>query len=399
MCAVTERKSPPDNAGADEPSSKRTCNRSGDAADTESLAASNNTANIVATSRDNAFDELSWWVVDLSNHSQGASALVKRCMRTYSWDESKARKVLDAYHQFITLKKELKDWDANILSPCHLVDQMWHCHILDVANYCHDMMLLCGRLVGHNPDGALDYVGKQMRDEATRVSLLEHFESYDVEVWNFSQDMINIRVKLDKGEETVLEEVMRTTKMQDVFRRYAATKGFTPADSLTFRRNNKRIHGNKTVADLGLEENDLIDCVLRRAAININLRFRAYNREEITINVRRTDKLRYALREYVIRIGRSGFVRRFEFIKDKSRFEVHPDSTPERLQMTDNDLIYCYVGPQNDDFANEENESITVRLKDLGGQRLWSFSLIERNTTWGRFSKYIQDEQDTVCRI
>jgi len=307
--------------------------------------------------------------------------------------------VLDAYHQFITLKKELKDWDANILSPCHLVDQMWHCHILDVANYCHDMMLLCGRLVGHNPDGALDYVGKQMRDEATRVSLLEHFESYDVEVWNFSQDMINIRVKLDKGEETVLEEVMRTTKMQDVFRRYAATKGFTPADSLTFRRNNKRIHGNKTVADLGLEENDLIDCVLRRAAININLRFRAYNREEITINVRRTDKLRYALREYVIRIGRSGFVRRFEFIKDKSRFEVHPDSTPERLQMTDNDLIYCYVGPQNDDFANEENESITVRLKDLGGQRLWSFSLIERNTTWGRFSKYIQDEQDTVCRI
>ena len=171
----------------------------------------------------------------------------------------------------------------------------------------------------------------------------------------------------------MLEEVMRTTKMQDVFRRYAATKGFTPADSLTFRRNNKRIHGNKTVADLGLEENDLIDCVLRRAAININLRFRAYNREEITINVRRKDKLRYALREYVIIIGRSEFVRRFEFIKDKSRFEVHPDSTPERLQMTDNDLIYCYVGPQNDDFANEENESITLRLKDACGEETMVF--------------------------
>lgn len=58
--------------------------------------------------------------------SQGASALVKRCMVEYNWDEDKARKVLLAYYQFIMLKKELNDWDATVLSPCYWVDRMWH---------------------------------------------------------------------------------------------------------------------------------------------------------------------------------------------------------------------------------------------------------------------------------
>ncbi len=274
----------------EEPSAKWTCHRCGDAADTEFLAASKNTANIVTTSRDNDFDELSWWVVDLTNHSQGATALVKRCMRTYGWDGSMTRKVLAAYRQFIILKKELKDWNANILSPCHLVEQMWHCHILDVVNYCHDMMLLCGRLIGHNPDGALDYVGKKMREEATRVSLLEHFGSYDEEIWKFSQDMISIH-------------------------------------------------------------------------------FRAYNKRDITINAHRTDTLGHALREYKSRIGRSEFVWRFEFIQGKKQVEVHPDLTPESLQMTGNDLIYCYIGPLNDDDANEEKRFLTVGVKDQNGEK------------------------------
>jgi len=146
--------------------------------------------NIAMSSREDDFNERTWWMVDVTpiggSSSQGASALVKRCMRTHGWDEAKARKVLIAYRQFMILKKELKDWDANILSPCCLVDQMWHCHILDVVNYCHDMMLLCGHVIGHDPDGALDAVAKQKRDDTTRASLQEHFGSYDEEVWAFS---------------------------------------------------------------------------------------------------------------------------------------------------------------------------------------------------------------------
>eukprot|EP00985_Skeletonema_marinoi_P010950 scaffold5154_cov85-Skeletonema_marinoi.AAC.2 len=148
------------------------------------------TPTIAMTSREDDFNERTWWMVDLTpiagSSPQGASALVKRCMRTHGWDEAKARKVLIAYRQFMILKKEMKDWDAEILSPCYLVDQMWHCHILDVVNYCHDMMLLCGHVVGHNPDGALDAAGKQKRDDTTRAALQGHFGSYDEEVWAFS---------------------------------------------------------------------------------------------------------------------------------------------------------------------------------------------------------------------
>ena len=70
------------------------------------------TPNVLVTPRQNAFNAQTWWLVDLTppggSSPQGASALVKRCMTAFGWDETKARKVLRAYYQFIMLKKELK---------------------------------------------------------------------------------------------------------------------------------------------------------------------------------------------------------------------------------------------------------------------------------------------------
>ncbi len=108
---------------------------------------------LMMTQRENDFNEKTWWMVDLNpigetSSLQGASALVKRCMRLNGWDELEAKKILVAYRHFMSLKKEMKDWDAKALSPCYLVEQMWHCHASDVVNYCHDMMLPCGHVVG-----------------------------------------------------------------------------------------------------------------------------------------------------------------------------------------------------------------------------------------------------------
>ncbi len=166
---ASKRKSPPAANNAKVRPAKRTHR---DVSDDEEVGSDHPT--ILIRPRENDFSAKTWWMVDLSpveeTSLQGASALVKRCMRTYSWDETKARKILTAYRQFIILKKELKDWDSKLLSPCQLVDQMWHCHILDVVNYCHDI-----HFVGHNPDGALDSAAKQKRDETTRASLKENF--------------------------------------------------------------------------------------------------------------------------------------------------------------------------------------------------------------------------------
>jgi len=46
------------------------------------------------------------------------------------------------------------------------------------------MMLLCGHVVGHNPDGALDVREKKIRDINTHRGLQDLLRgSYDREIW------------------------------------------------------------------------------------------------------------------------------------------------------------------------------------------------------------------------
>jgi hypothetical protein len=195
---ATSKKRNPREEDADDGSldisiSARTRSKSKSKSKSESAS---DTATVLVTPRQDAFNAQTWWLVDLTppggSSSQGASALVKRCMTAFGWDETKARKVLRAYYQFIMLKKELKDWEEEQrVHPCFLVKQMWLCHIADVVNYCHDMMLLCGRVVGPNPDadGALDYAAKLKRDQTTRNLLQERFGvDYDEKVWGRSME-------------------------------------------------------------------------------------------------------------------------------------------------------------------------------------------------------------------
>jgi hypothetical protein len=129
-------------------------------------------------SKPSDFNVSTWSMVDLEHRphiTQGATPLVARCMRAYTWSEKEARKILKAYRQFLELKKIKGDWNAEILSPFEEVDLMWHQHILDVVNYCHDCMLLCGHVVGHNPDGGLSSDARRERLNTTRAALREHF--------------------------------------------------------------------------------------------------------------------------------------------------------------------------------------------------------------------------------
>jgi small ubiquitin-related modifier len=274
-------------------------------ATTSATASTAQSVVILMTPRENNFNEKTWWMVDINpvggddtSSSQGASILVKRCMRTYGWDEMKTKKILNAYRQFITLKKEAQDWDAQILSPCYLVDQMWQCHILDVVNYCHDMMLLCGRVVGHDPDGALDYEAKQKRDETTRELLQKKFGSYyDEAVWNYSPDETphgkseENTASVDEGMECDIQNVeemtkiwvnyqnrdgtqfklKRTTKLGKVFEAYAVKKG-VDVHTLGFFLNGKRISVSDTPEALGLVDNCQIDVVYEQTVYPENVK-------------------------------------------------------------------------------------------------------------------------------
>ncbi|KAL7548554.1 hypothetical protein ACHAWF_011844, partial [Thalassiosira exigua] len=270
--------------------------------ETDSSLAADPASESAIDSRPNDFSERSWWMVDVASDAaesstQGASALARRCMHVRGWDEAQTRRILAAYRQFLTLKKKLGDWDATLLSPCHLVDQMWHQHILDNFNYYHDMLLLCGRFVGHNPDGALDLEAKRRRDRFTRECLCQHFGRYDPEIWDFNGEneggrgnnagdanrgglgipenggelnasdpsldqTITVRLKDQNREETMFKIKMSTSLMK-VFSMYVVRKGLA-VYALRFYFDGESIHPRTTdtASTLDMDDNDHIDVIL-----------------------------------------------------------------------------------------------------------------------------------------
>jgi hypothetical protein len=223
-------------------------------------------------SRPSDFNETTWYMIDLEHRphiTQGATPLVARCMRVYHWPESKARKILKAYRQFLMLKKIKEDWNTEILSPSAEVDLMWHQHILDVVNYSHDCMLLCGHVVGHNPDGGLDDSARAERREATRAALEEHFgeEAIVDNIWPTADEprvadpeSLMVRIRDQTGEETFFRIRWRT-QMLKVFETYAQHKQVR-ADQLRFLLGGERILDHETAEKLELTEEDQIDCML-----------------------------------------------------------------------------------------------------------------------------------------
>jgi len=382
----TKRKSPPAKAGDDaaNASAKRSHR---DVSDDEALGGDHPHNGVLVPPREDDFNEKTWWMVDLDpveeTSLQGASVLVKRCMRMHGWDEAKARKVLASYRQFITLKKNHQDWNAEKLSPCYLVDQMWHCHILDVVNYCHDMMLLCGHVVGHNPDGALDYASKKKRDETTRRLLRLDFGSYDEEIWNYSPDAAatgNVKSIVNQSEGTAVQEeksansdmitihveffndeevgmivgntdikVKRTDRMEHVFNQYASTTDF-PVSTLRFKLiYGDDIHSDSTPESLGLNDNDRIHCFftpphttpppLYDTNDTITIRLKDQNGEEVMFRVRKTTQMMKVFNAYV---GRKGmFVEDFRFMIGGEM--IDPTMSPADLDLFENDIIDCML--------------------------------------------------------
>jgi small ubiquitin-related modifier len=221
-------------------------------------------------SRPSDFNETTWFMIDLEHRpriTQGATPLVARCMRLHHWPESKARKILKAYRQFLVLKKVKEDWNAEILSPSAEVDLMWHQHILDVVNYSHDCMLLCGHVIGHNPDGGLSDSARAERRRVTQAALTEHFgaEAVDnipptvAERRRGPTEPITFRIRDHIGEELSFK-IRYGTRMGKVFETYAQQKG-VQAQTLRFLLYGERILDHQTPWMLELDDNDEIDCM------------------------------------------------------------------------------------------------------------------------------------------
>jgi small ubiquitin-related modifier len=304
-------------------------------------------------SRPSDFNETTWYMIDLEHRprmTQGATPLVARCMRVHHWPESEARKILKAYRQFLVLKKIKEDWNAEILSPSAEVDLMWHQHILDVVNYSHDCMLLCGHVIGHNPDGGLNDSARAERRRVTQAALTEHFgaEAVDnipptvVEPRRDPTEPITIRIRNQTGEETSYC-VRWGQRLGTVFEAYARRKGANDS-TLRFLLDGERILDHETARMLELTDQDRIDCVLEQSVVEP----RRDPREPITIRIRDQTgeetffKILLGVRmgkvfEIYARLKGVDCITTLRFMLDCER--ILEDQTPEMLELKDQDLI------------------------------------------------------------
>lgn len=364
-------------------------------------------------------------------------------MRVYRWDLSKARKVLKAYRQFLFLKKHCEDWDATQLSPSHLVDQMWHQHILDVENYYHDMMLLCGHVIGHNPDGALDNEGKRARDETTRKSLIEHFDgNVDGEIWGIegkesyedngtragsnnlndiplnviaANSYVTVKISYWRGyfkPETKSYQVKVSSPLQECFEDFSQyvqrmTGGGVDSELHGFKYKDtyymsRWVDGSAIPESLGIEPFGTIEASFEVSKARVDVYF-GQNGAHTTYTVKIQDRVSACLKEIAQSRGHS--IDGYHFTHIGASIDVKYD-TPNTLgrlgfspdgQRSYNSSLRILAVHHNDLAADKEaagNNSITIRIKDQSGEE--TFFRVKRWVRMGTlFRQY--SERKGVC--
>ena len=220
--------------------------------------------------------------------SGAGGQLASRLERKLGISAAEARKRVTAYKQFLALKAASLDIDATKLSPPELVDSVWHEHVLDTKHYAPACLAAFGHPIHHDPNGDADVPARARRRAATLVALKKCYpDNYDEEIWAFpaeaphkrkravvkregtpasrtrrrttTSSSLNIRINDLTGEKTYFK-VKTTTKLDKVFNAYATRKDVC-ATSLRFFFDGAAVSGVQTPADIGMEDDDQIDCM------------------------------------------------------------------------------------------------------------------------------------------
>jgi len=133
-----------------------------------------------------------------------------------NWNHDQAREAIQAYAEFMTLKIVRNDYDALILSPTSVIDEVWHAHVLDTKSYqsFNARYLGAGQLIHHDPLKAMDDKGRQNRCKNTILAYGSYFHrtvpekcnswSYESSVVDKS-DLLQVFVKGLEGKTYTIE--------------------------------------------------------------------------------------------------------------------------------------------------------------------------------------------------
>lgn len=244
---------------------------------------------ILITSREHDFSASSWWLVDVEGDgvTQGASPLVKRCMRINGWDLKMARKVLKAYRQFLFLKKQYEDWDAKLLSPSLLVDQMWHQHIRGKPLGKFEFTYNGSRIDGRKTANSLSSLGFSKDERVLRVEAIDREEAARMaeqrKAYEYENEKMRIKVKDQNGCESSFA-IRRCYKLSTIINKYASMNGIG-AEHLYFVLNGEKIRCEDTALELGLKNQDELH-IIHEQLSPMEVAAKAYANEPIIILIR-----------------------------------------------------------------------------------------------------------------
>jgi hypothetical protein len=142
-----------------------------------------------------------WWEVNRKHDpalTRGATPLVERCMRVLGWNELFTKRTLKGYRQFMELKSVMNDWQETKLSAPIAIQHMWEQHLLDNLNYTDDCFLLFGRVIGHDPDAALNDRATSDRIKTTKIAFQARYGGdLDPDVWDYGADTEAHAIEID----------------------------------------------------------------------------------------------------------------------------------------------------------------------------------------------------------
>ena len=235
---------------------------------------------------------------------KGAALIVKAFLHNHSTiDLDQTRNILEAYKQFLIVKKEAKDWNGDKFSPCFLVSEMMELHSL-MQGYANDMKLLCGRVIHWEDEASYDEdedaktktAELAARQQATidAIRKKQRFGKVDESVWNI------ISIGITRYEESgfdfkdgedkifVFFRDRRTVQLSTVIEEFSKEAGISTEDyDFLWEREKRLVNDNDTPITLGMNFDDRPIEAVNKKVVTIIVRDTITGKEEIHIQTKK----------------------------------------------------------------------------------------------------------------
>eukprot|EP00814_Leptocylindrus_danicus_P008168 CAMPEP_0116007808 /NCGR_PEP_ID=MMETSP0321-20121206/2506_1 /TAXON_ID=163516 /ORGANISM="Leptocylindrus danicus var. danicus, Strain B650" /LENGTH=240 /DNA_ID=CAMNT_0003476547 /DNA_START=26 /DNA_END=748 /DNA_ORIENTATION=+ len=214
--------------------------------------------------------------------------LQERCCKEYGWSEEQSQRAVDAYAHFLNLKANMNDWEATILSPSTIINQVWRLHILDTRAYMKFCQEYAGRFIHYGVSGRDATVNvKEKRIETTKIAVMAKLgsEALNRAEWSFDEEndddlsisedsnlfLFERQLRRENDEERTFVvsvygfgmqvhcRIRPTTRCERMMHAFAEHTRLD-VGMLIFFYKNLQVLPHELPRDLGLSEGDMIRC-------------------------------------------------------------------------------------------------------------------------------------------